>query len=95
MIMKTDSLRDMTKDELLQKRNELKEELFNLRMRKSLKELDNPLKLRTIRRDISRIETILSEDRLAIRSIVDTHVSILDGNARGSSDSKEKKDEDK
>jgi len=77
MIMKSESLRDMTKEELLLRHRELKDELFNLRMRKSLKELDNPLKLRTIRRDIARIETILSEDRNDIRKIVDSRVSIL------------------
>jgi len=76
--MKIESLRDLTKDELLQKHHDLKEELFNLNMRKALKELDNPLKLRTIRRDIARIETLLTEDRKKIRTIVDTKVSILD-----------------
>ncbi len=60
--MKIESLRDLTKDELLQKHHDMKEELFNLNMRKALKELDNPLKLRTIRRDIARIETLLTED---------------------------------
>jgi len=75
--MKMESLRDMTRDELLQKQHELKDEFFNLRMRKSLKELDNPLKLRTLRRDIARIETILSEDRREIKKIVDSRVSIL------------------
>jgi len=76
--MKVVSLRDMTRDELLQKRHELKDEYFNLKMRKSLKELDNPLKLRTLRRDIARIETILTEDKKDIRKIVDSKVSILD-----------------
>ncbi|HDL04096.1 MAG TPA: 50S ribosomal protein L29 [candidate division Zixibacteria bacterium] len=76
--MKIVSLRDMTRDELLQKRHELKDEYFNLKMRKSLKELDNPLKLRTLRRDIARIETILTEDKKDIRKIVDSKVSILD-----------------
>lgn len=75
--MKMESLRDMTRDELLQKRHELKDEYFNLKMRKSLKELDNPLKLRTLRRDIAQIETILTEDRRGIRKIVDSRVSIL------------------
>lgn len=75
--MKVESIRDMTKEELLQKRHDLKNELFNLNMRKALKELDNPLKLRTIRRDIGRIETILTEDRKNIRKIVDSSVSIL------------------
>jgi len=76
--MKMESLRDMTRDELLQKQHELKDEFFNLKMRRSLKELDNPLKLRTLRRDIARIETILTEDRRNIRNIVDSKVSILD-----------------
>ena len=61
--MKMVTLRDMTKDELLQKKHEFNEEIFNLKMRKTFKELDNPLKLRTIRRDIARIETILTEAR--------------------------------
>ncbi len=76
--MKMVSLRDMTRDELIQKKREMAEELFNLSMRKTLKELDNPLKLRTLRRDIARIETILSEDRLGKRKIVKAPVSILD-----------------
>lgn len=78
--MKMQSLRDMTKEELLQKQHDLKDELFNLRMRQTLKELDNPLRLRTVRRDIAKIETILSEDRKDIRKIVDSPVSILDAN---------------
>jgi len=76
--MKMQSLRDMTREELLQKQHELKEEMFNLRMRQTLKELDNPLRLRTIRRDVARIETILMEDQHSIRKIVDSPVSILD-----------------
>lgn len=79
--MKMVTLRDMTRDELIQKKREMAEELFNLCMRKTLKELDNPLKLRTLRRDIARIETILSEDRLGKRKIVEAPVSILDKEA--------------
>ncbi len=79
--MKMITLRDMTRDELIQKKREMAEELFNLSMRKTLKELDNPLKLRTLRRDIARIDTILSEDRLGKRKIVKAPVSILDKGA--------------
>jgi len=77
--MKMHSLRDMTKEELLQKKHDMIDELFNLQMRKSLKELENPLRLRTIRRDIARIETVLTEDDRGIRKIVDSAVSILGG----------------
>ena len=84
--MKILQLRDMTKEELLQKKDELKDEVFNLNLRKAMKELDNPLKLRTIRRDIARIETLINEDAKGIRRIVDSKVSILDaGNKKGSS----------
>lgn len=76
--MKMESLRDLTKDELLQRQEELKQELFTLRMRLGIRELDNPLKLRTLRRDIARIETILNEDRRGIRAIVDQTASLLD-----------------
>ena len=59
-------------------------------MRKALKELDNPLKLRTVRRDIARIETLINEDAKGIRPIVDSKVSILDaGKDSGSSDQAE------
>lgn len=76
--MKIESLRDLTKEELLQKKHETMQELFNLKLRKSLKELDNPLRLRTLRRDIARIETILTEDKKDIHKIVDSRISILD-----------------
>jgi large subunit ribosomal protein L29 len=76
--MKLETLRDLTKEELVQKLEELKQELFNLRIRKGVRELDNPLKLRTLRRDIARIETILSEDRAGVRRIVDQAGLVLD-----------------
>ena len=76
--MHMESLRDLTRDELLQKREELKLELFNLRLKKGIRELDNPLKLRNLRRDIARIETMLSEDRTGVRKIVDQARSLLD-----------------
>jgi large subunit ribosomal protein L29 len=91
--MKIDSLRDLTREELIQKRDELKEDLFNLRLRKSMKELDNPLRLRTLRRDVARIETILSEDHRGIRKIVDSRVSILDRGAREKSEESGEKTE--
>jgi len=77
--MKMESLRDLTLDELLQKREELEQELFNLKIRRGLTELDNPLKLRTLRRQIARLETIMSEDRRGIRKIVDQGSNLLNG----------------
>jgi len=76
-VLKVQALREMTREELDQKRGELLEEQFNLRMRKSLKSLDNPLRLRQIRREIAKITTILNEDKLGIRRLADTRASIL------------------
>ncbi len=76
-MLKVQTLREMTREELVQKRTELLEEQFNLRMRKSLKSLDNPLRLRQIRREIAKIMTILNEDKIGIRKLADTRISIL------------------
>jgi large subunit ribosomal protein L29 len=76
--MKIEAYRDLTKDELLQKREEMKQELFNLRLRRSIRDLDNPLKLRVLKRELARVETVLNEDRKGIRRIVDQSGSVLD-----------------
>jgi len=70
-------MRDLTRDELVAKRNDLKEEQFNLLMRRTLKPLDNPLRLREIRRDMARIATLIAEDEKGIRRITETKVDIL------------------
>jgi large subunit ribosomal protein L29 len=70
--VKSSQLRELTKEELVQKRLEIEEELFNLRLQKKLKELDNPLRLRTLRREIARIKTLLREDQLKIGPLVNT-----------------------
>ena len=84
--MKITSLRDYTRDELEHRERDLKEEMFNLQMRRTMKPLDNPLRLRSIRRELARIATIVTEDKRGIRTITDTRVSVL-----GGSDKKEKK----
>ena len=81
--MRIETYRDLTQDELLQKREEIRREIFNLRLKRGVRELENPLKLRMLRRDIAKIETILSEDRTGIRKIVD-QVGILDQNRAAS-----------
>ncbi len=86
--MRIDVLRDMTKDELLQKREEFKQDLFNLKLRRGLSELDNPLRIRLIRRNIARIETILTEDKSGIKKIVDQSGSILDRSETTETESK-------
>lgn len=77
-MLKVDTLREMTVEELLQKKTELEEELFNLNMRRSLKQLDNPLRLRMIGREVAKVLTVLNENELGIRKLADRKVSILE-----------------
>lgn len=64
--MKADEIRDLTNEELGQKSDDIHTELFNLRMQQSIGQTENPLRIRELRRDIARIETILNErERIA------------------------------
>ncbi len=67
--MKPREIRDMTKDEILGVQEELKREIFNLKIRQATKQSDNPLKIRVLRRELARITTILQEDALGIRTL--------------------------
>lgn len=67
--MKARELRDMTREEILLRREELEKEIFNLRIRQATKQVDNPLKIRTLRRDLARIVTILHEDEKKVRPL--------------------------
>lgn len=61
--MKASELRDLSREELETKSGELRAELFNVRMRKETGQLESTAKLRALRRDIARAETILREKR--------------------------------
>ena len=61
--MKASELRDLSVDELTAKARELRGELFNARIKKTTGQLENTAKLRTLRRDIARAETVLRERR--------------------------------
>ncbi|MFH1279500.1 MAG: 50S ribosomal protein L29 [Candidatus Eisenbacteria bacterium] len=67
--MKTFKLREMSPEELEQRRAELREEMFNLRFAAATRALDNPLRLRSVRREIAKIETVIHEDRIGIRAL--------------------------
>ena len=59
--MLANEIRNMSVDELLTQEKELKQELFNLKFQKTLGQLQDTAKIRTVRRDIARIKTILTE----------------------------------
>jgi large subunit ribosomal protein L29 len=59
--VKADAMRDQSADEIRLRIAELREEMFNLRFRNSMKQLDNPLKIREGRREVARLLTVLGE----------------------------------
>jgi large subunit ribosomal protein L29 len=58
--MKKSEFKDLTADELNSKGRDLRQELFNLRLQQASSQLEKPSRMRTIRKDIARIETQLS-----------------------------------
>ena len=58
--MKTNELRNMSAAELTNKLKELKAELFNLRFQHAINQLENPMRINTVKQDIARINTVLS-----------------------------------
>lgn len=64
--MKADEIRDLTDDELARKLADLKEELFNLRFQMATGQLDNPMRMKAVRRDIARVKTVQRERELQV-----------------------------
>jgi large subunit ribosomal protein L29 len=62
--MKANEIREMTVAELTAKLVELKSELFNLRFQNATNQLENPMKIVSVKKDIARIQTILTEKEL-------------------------------
>ena len=63
--MKTSELREMTSAELTTKLQDLKEELFNLRFQHAINQLDNPMRISAVKKDIARVQTIIRQNELA------------------------------
>ena len=62
--MKANEIRGLTADELNAKLADLKKDLFMLRMQHATNQLDNPLKLADVKKDIARIKTVLRQKEL-------------------------------
>lgn len=63
--MKASNLRDLTKDELHNKISELKGELFNLRFQLATGQLENPMRIREVKKTIARTQTIIRQREMA------------------------------
>jgi len=64
--MKARELRELSIPELKEKLVQLREELFNLRFQKTIHKLENPMRIRQVKRDIARILTVLREKESSI-----------------------------
>jgi large subunit ribosomal protein L29 len=63
--MKAAELRDLGPDDLGLKERELTDQLFRMRIQKSMGQLESPEKIRAVRRDLARVKTVLRQKRTA------------------------------
>ena len=63
--MKSSEIREMGLEEMQRKRDDMKEEMFNLRFQHGVGQLENTARLKQTRRDIARIETLIREQQRA------------------------------
>jgi len=59
--MKTSELREITVDELQKKEQDMRKELFNLRFQQATGEIENPMRIHALKKDIARILTVMTE----------------------------------
>ena len=62
--MKATEIRELTADELNSKLRDLKAELFNLRFQLAINQLDNPMRISAVKKDIARVKTVIRENEL-------------------------------
>ena len=62
--MKAAEIRELTADELNSKLADLKAELFNLRFQLAINQLDNPMRISAVKKDIARVKTVLRQMEL-------------------------------
>ena len=62
--MKASEVRDLTTAELETKLKDLKAELFNLRFQLAINQLDNPMRISAVKKDIARVKTVLRQMEL-------------------------------
>jgi large subunit ribosomal protein L29 len=64
LMLKAKDLREMTAKELAEKLNEYKAELFQLRFQLATGQLDNAMRIKSVKRDIARVQTVAREKEL-------------------------------
>jgi len=62
--MKPSEIRELTEDEVANKKTELEDQLFKLKFQHALGQLENAMKIKSIKKDLARIKTILREKNI-------------------------------
>ena len=65
--MKANEIKDMSAAELNEKLAELKQELFNLRFQHAVNQLENPMRLKAVKKDIARVKTVIRKQESEIQ----------------------------
>mgnify|MGYP000305492735 FL=1 len=63
--MKASQIRQLTAEELNTKLNDLKAELFNLRFQLAINQLENPMRISAVKKDIARVKTVIRANELS------------------------------
>jgi len=64
--MKTNELREQTKEELIKRRAEIKKNIFNLKFQKATGQLENPMRIKNLKKEVAVINTLIREKELGI-----------------------------
>ena len=70
--MKANEIRNLSAEEIVVKIQDLKEELFNLRFQNATNQLDNPMRIPAVKKDIAKLKTILKEKELGINANINS-----------------------
>lgn len=63
--MMLNEIKDATREELIQREKELRKELFNLRFQRVISGLENPMRIRHVKKEIARIMTVMNEKKIS------------------------------
>jgi len=63
--MKASEVRDLSERELMEKLSDLKAELFNLRFQHAINQLENPMRLNHVKKDIARVKTVIKQREIS------------------------------
>lgn len=69
--MKINEIRDLSGQEIIDKIQDLKKELFNLRFQNATSQLESPIRIRAVKKDIAKLKTVLKEKELGINANIE------------------------